>query len=113
MSIQTRFTQITKPGDLAGKTIQDVYYSDDGWLGLVFEDDTFLLCRGGRQWESDVLEIDDAPDDSELLALGLITDEEFRAEKRREEAERKAAREAYERREYEKLRAKFEGRQIP
>jgi hypothetical protein len=112
MSIQTRFTQVTTVEGLVGKTIRRAHQAY-AWLGLVFEDDTFLLCRGGRQWESDILEIGDTPDDSELLALGLITEVEFRAEKRREEAERKAAYEAHERREYEKLRAKFEGRQTP
>jgi hypothetical protein len=107
MSTQTRFTQITTAEGCVGKTIRRVH-QDDTYLGLIFDDDTYLFIV---TYGNDEIEIDSQPGEGRMLDLGVLSREEFEAVKRRREAEDKARQEATDRRMYERLRAKFEGRE--
>ena len=100
--------QITALAALAGKTIAQTSTTDrhePAAVALVFTDGSYLRFRGcnyGLEWRS-------RPSDDEAVALGLMTGLE-RDRRLAERREREAAEaEVRERREYERLRAKFEG----
>jgi hypothetical protein len=109
MNIPARFTRSTRAEDCVGKTIEDAHHGF-GEFGFRFADGTYIWARGGSDEYDDIpsLEWDHSkPSACDAYDLGLLNDEEFEAAKA-QEAEREATRE---RKQYERLKAKFEGRE--
>lgn len=103
--------QITDLEELVGKTVAKAIDFDEERLGLIFTDDTYLYIRPRSGYDGDAsLEWDEMPDDDEhKVALGLMTREEYDRLKAEQKIHNEALRQQHERREYERLKAKFEG----
>lgn len=113
--------QITDLDALAGKTIARAFrLGEYNWrdeaLGLIFADGTFLRVGYNSGYEAGDGEVDwesKPSSNNELVAFGLVSQEEIdraKADAIAKDQERQLARE---RAEYERLRAKFEGGATP
>jgi hypothetical protein len=111
-------TQITNLDALAGKTIAKAVsfggVVEHQTIGLVFADGTYAYLsidsdRDGDRWIS----LEDEPDDPEKVALGLVSQEDYDRVMAERQAAIDAACDQQDRREYERLRAKFESEARP
>jgi hypothetical protein len=113
MSDEQPYEQLTDIWSLVGRTIERV--DEDCGVVLVFADRTyarFTVDHGYEAGDSVVAIDEDAPDFRERSRLGLVTAKEAEDHRAAEEAkgrEREAIRAAERRREYERLKAEFEG----
>ena len=109
MSDYTPLVMVTETPDLVGKTIAKAHeHSEDGPLILMFTDGSIAVCRAECCDEDRLVLLDNQVSDMELRDAYVIDQEEF---SRRYNAEREADAakyEAYEREQYERLKAKFE-----
>lgn len=109
-------TQLTDLSDLAGKTIKRVVEpratSDYSVLLLTFTDGSFVRIKADRAWDegAQISWTEGLSDDHERVAIGLITREEQAERARAAEADRQRAALESDRRTYERLKAKFEGK---
>jgi hypothetical protein len=111
MNIQTRFTQITTAEGCVGKTIEAAI-EHCGNIGFRFADGTYFYCEAWPEGDDDAsLCTDRLPDDGALVELGLKSKAEWMREMEAKADRAVAERESAERKEYERLRAKFEGRE--
>lgn len=103
-------TQITTLEALAGKTIEQTHcFGDSVVLVLVGGDWLYLRAGIGRDGDSYSLDWSDQPTLGQMLCTGLISQEEHDRIQAARKAKWEADRAADDRREYERLRAKFEG----
>jgi hypothetical protein len=100
---------ITKTDELAGKTIEFVVCDSDSRILMRLADGDYAIM--GVEWGYDGdydFEMKDDPTDSELVALKVMSKEDYEAKR---EAARQASRADAERRErwqYEQLKQRFE-----
>mgnify|MGYP000154890974 CR=1 FL=1 len=112
--------QITDSDDMIGKTIEWVGTAEREWdyepMHILFTDRTWVILRALRGYDGDAgVVINTDPPDRENAAFALTSDEctildrDAEAQRRATLERRRIADEAERRREYEKLKAEFEG----
>lgn len=109
MTPTTTYTQLTTLEELVGRRIERASNTQAG-IVLIFDDGSFASIVGaefdGNAWcEVNACQLC-TPD---AYAAGLISEEVYRVWRNEEAARHARETEAYELREYERLRAKFEG----
>lgn len=105
----TDHTRVSEPAELVGKTITGSSKLYSHTVGIAFADGTFFYAKAVEgSFSDDEPDIDmrhELPEASEALQMGIIDQAEYD----RCLAEQVAEREKYEKAEFERLRAKFEG----
>lgn len=103
--------------DIHGKTVgrHEILSVKGTAIALVFTDDTFLVVTARSYYDSEYTYIEEDTDALSLrdqASIGLVTQEAYQAAVQAEKQEREAHQQALtaynERREYERLKAKFE-----
>jgi hypothetical protein len=90
--------------DIVGKTVGRVARRGDQ-VAIFFADKTFVYLEADKDWDATLIADDGEIGRYDAKELGIIDDEEYRRLGAEQERERSDA----ERREYERLRAKYEG----
>ncbi len=94
--------------ELEGKEIQKAFFVDlDESIVLVF-DDSYTVIDVNFYGDSHDLVLDGSISDSDRVICGLMTDDEYKKKRLKEENERKAMSEEIQRKQYESLKLKFD-----
>jgi hypothetical protein len=93
---------------IEGKTVKSckVWGRD---LCIMFTDDTFICITFTEEYDGFEFEFDRYLDSVSMKFLGLITDEQYVEDLKRQEQARKASETSRDKREYERLKKVFEG----
>jgi len=102
--------QITDLDVLPGQTIAKAVELDPGRLGLIFADGSFFYLMVAERWDKGIsLNWQDPPlDDGQKVKMGLMSAEESERIKTERCAITDAQQERWERKEYERLKERFE-----
>lgn len=102
-------SNLIKLADAVGKTIARVTDLDEPYAAIFYTDGTHSCLRACYGYDDPFIE-DGTPEEYEQMQLGIISKEEYDRIEQAKNALRAAEYEQHQRREYEKLKAKFEAK---